>query len=46
MEDEIIRGRIQIRKRMFQDAGFLKALKNRVRETEAAAREIREMYTH
>lgn len=44
--DEIIRGRIQIRKRMFQDAvAFLKALKNRVRETEAAAREIREMYT-
>lgn len=26
---------------MFQDAGFLKALKNRVRETEAAVREQR-----
>lgn len=46
MEDEIIRGRIQIRKRMFQDAGFLKALENRVRGTEAAVREIREMDTH
>lgn len=34
---------------MFQDAGFLKALKNRVRDTEAAVRKQRirrEVYTH
>lgn len=31
-ENEIIRGRIQTRERMFWDAGFLKALKNRVKD--------------
>lgn len=38
MEDEIIRGRILTRKTMFRDAGFLKALRKSVRETEAAVR--------
>lgn len=31
-ENEIIRGRIQTRERLFRDAGFLKALKNRVKD--------------